>query len=98
MLLIYPVNFASTANALEELAFGAKDAVLVVDDFVPTGQSSDAGLHLLAERVFRSAGNGQGRARISAPTVNSRRDGHRAGWCLQPARRSHVARAFVPAC
>ena len=61
-----PGNFASTANALEELAFSAKDAVLVVDDFVPTGQTSDAGLHLLAERVFRSAGNGQGRARIGA--------------------------------
>jgi hypothetical protein len=61
-----PGNFASTANALEELAFGAKDAVLVVDDFVPTGQSSDATLHLAAERLFRSAGNGQGRARISA--------------------------------
>jgi hypothetical protein len=32
-----PGNFASTANALEELAFLAKDALLVVDDFVPTG-------------------------------------------------------------
>ena len=32
-----PANFASTANALEGLAFTAKDALLVVDDFVPIG-------------------------------------------------------------
>jgi hypothetical protein len=32
-----PANFASTANALELLAFSANDALLVVDDFAPTG-------------------------------------------------------------
>jgi hypothetical protein len=32
-----PANFASTANALEEIAFAAKDALLVVDDFAPAG-------------------------------------------------------------
>jgi hypothetical protein len=32
-----PANFASTGNALQWLAFYAKDALLVVDDFAPTG-------------------------------------------------------------
>src|SRR5579871_2574134 len=31
-----PANFASTGNALEGIAFHAKDALLVVDDFAPT--------------------------------------------------------------
>ena len=33
-----PANFASTGNAVEALAFHAKDALLVVDDFAPTGE------------------------------------------------------------
>jgi hypothetical protein len=57
-----PANFASTANALEGLAFTAKDALLVVDDFVPAG--SDTALQSMAERLFRAAGNGQGRSRM----------------------------------
>src|SRR5580704_14216686 len=60
-----PANFASTANALEELAYLAKDSLLVVDDFVPTGGLGDAALHALAERLFRSAGNNQGRSRMN---------------------------------
>jgi hypothetical protein len=60
-----PASFASTANALEELAFRAKDALLVVDDFVPTGGTGDGALHGLAERLFRSAGNRQGRSRTN---------------------------------
>jgi hypothetical protein len=35
-----PAHFGSTAYALETLAFTAKDALLVVDDFVPTGGSA----------------------------------------------------------
>ena len=42
-----PGNFASTANALEELAFLAKDTLLVVDDFVPTGGTGDGMLEAL---------------------------------------------------
>jgi hypothetical protein len=60
-----PGNFASTANALEELAFLAKDTLLVVDDFVPTGGTGDGMLEALAERLFRAAGNRQGRGRMS---------------------------------
>jgi hypothetical protein len=36
-----PTNFASIGNALQELAFHAKDALLVVDDFAPTGRHGD---------------------------------------------------------
>ena len=59
-----PASFASTSNSLEELAFHAKDALLVVDDFVPTGRSGDSELHNVAERLFRAAGNHQGRSRL----------------------------------
>lgn len=59
-----PANFASTANALESLAFTAKDALLVVDDFVPVAGPGDATLQSVAERLFRAAGNRQGRGRM----------------------------------
>jgi hypothetical protein len=59
-----PANFASTANALESLSFHAKDALLVTDDFAPTGMQSDGGLRSVAERLFRAAGNQQGRSRM----------------------------------
>jgi hypothetical protein len=59
-----PANFSSTASALEVLAHAAKDSLLVVDDFVPKGGSSDIGLQGVAERLFRSAGNNQGRIRM----------------------------------
>jgi hypothetical protein len=34
-----PANWSSTANSLEALAFAAKDALLVVDDFAPGGNA-----------------------------------------------------------
>jgi hypothetical protein len=58
-------NFASTSNALEEIAFSAKDSLLVVDDFAPTGGVGDNELHGIAERLFRASGNHQGRNRMS---------------------------------
>jgi hypothetical protein len=52
---------------LEKKAFLAKDAVLVVDDFAPTGTSADIQrLHREADRLFRAAGNRSGRARMRA--------------------------------
>ena len=60
-----PTNFASTGNALQELAFHAKDALLVVDDFAPTGRHGDGELQNKAERLFRATGNQQGRSRMS---------------------------------
>ena len=59
-----PANFASTGNALEGIAFHAKDALLVVDDFAPTGTHRDTELDRIAERLFRAAGNRQGRSRL----------------------------------
>ena len=59
-----PGHFASTAYALESLAFHAKDALLVVDDFAPTGRHGDDDLESVAERLFRAVGNQQGRSRM----------------------------------
>jgi hypothetical protein len=60
-----PASWASTANALEDLAFRAKDVVLVVDDFAPTGPAwIVAQLHREADRLLRAAGNRLGRLRM----------------------------------
>jgi hypothetical protein len=62
-----PGSWSSTANSLELSAFLAKDAVLVVDDFAPTGGGADLQrLHREAERLFRAQGNQAGRARMAA--------------------------------
>jgi hypothetical protein len=63
-----PTNFASTAPALQYLAFQAKDALLVVDDFAPTGRHSDRQLQSVSEGLFRAAGNQQGRSRMGGGT------------------------------
>ena len=61
-----PGNWSSTGNALEGIAFAAKDALLVVDDFAPTGSQGDVQrLHREADRVFRSQGNNAGRGRMN---------------------------------
>jgi hypothetical protein len=60
-----PGSWSSTANALEALAFGAKDALLVVDDFAPSGTSADIQrLHREAARLLRAQGNQAGRQRL----------------------------------
>jgi hypothetical protein len=62
-----PASWSSTGNALESLAFTAKDALLVVDDFCPTGSSADVQrYHREADRLFRGQGNGAGRQRLRA--------------------------------
>ena len=62
-----PASWADSANMVEKKAFLAKDAVLVVDDFAPTGTTADIQrLHREADRVFRAAGNRAGRARMRA--------------------------------
>src|SRR6185295_1221270 len=58
-----PGHFASTVNALESLAFHAKETLLVIDDFAPTGRHGE-GLENVAERLFRAIGNQQGRSRM----------------------------------
>ena len=62
-----PGSWASTGNALEMLAFHAKDALVVIDDFAPQGNTADvARYHAAADRVFRAAGNQSGRGRLDS--------------------------------
>jgi hypothetical protein len=62
-----PANWTATANYLEKVAFDFKDALLVVDDFAPSGTQHDiARQHTTAERAFRGAGNRGGRGRMNA--------------------------------
>src|SRR5262249_34281042 len=73
--LSLPGNWSSTPNALEGLAFLAKDALLVIDDFKPGGSKSEIdGWHSKAERVLRAQGNASGRGRCWADgTVRAER-------------------------
>jgi hypothetical protein len=60
-----PGSWGSTGNALESLAFAAKDALLVIDDFAPSGSSADVQrYHREADRVLRAQGNRSGRLRM----------------------------------
>lgn len=62
-----PGSWASTDNALEGLAFAVKDALMVVDDFAPTGSAVDVQrLHAKADRLLRGQGNNAGRLRMRA--------------------------------
>ncbi|HUQ92154.1 MAG TPA: DUF3854 domain-containing protein [Bryobacteraceae bacterium] len=62
-----PGSWSSTGNALESLAFHAKDTLFVIDDFAPQGSSVDVGrYHAAADRVFRAAGNHSGRSRLDS--------------------------------
>jgi hypothetical protein len=62
-----PGSWSSTGNALEGLAFRAKDAVLVIDDFAPTGSTADVQRqHREADRILRAQGNHAGRLRMCA--------------------------------
>jgi len=62
-----PGAWSSTGNALEALAFHAKDTLFVIDDFAPQGSGADvARYHAAADRVFRAAGNHAGRGRLDS--------------------------------
>src|SRR5262249_47940401 len=62
-----PASWRSTANAIEALAFAAKDALLSVDDFAPTGDAyAVARLHREADGLLRAQGNLAGRQRMRA--------------------------------
>jgi hypothetical protein len=59
-----PASWTSTANALEGLAFLAKDALLGVDDFKPRGNKSEIdGMHAKADRLLQAQGNRSARQR-----------------------------------
>jgi hypothetical protein len=60
-----PASWSSTGNALEGIAFAAKDALLTVDDFVPQGGAGDVQrIHREADRLLRAQGNRSGRGRM----------------------------------
>jgi hypothetical protein len=60
-----PGSWMSTGNSLEILAFSAKDALLVVDDFAPGGTRFDVQRqHREAARLLRAKGNQSGRGRL----------------------------------
>ncbi len=62
-----PANWSSTGNALEKIAFLAKDALLVTDDFVARGTRQEvAKMHSNAERLLRAQGNQAGRSRLTS--------------------------------
>ena len=62
-----PGSWSSTGNALELLAFHAKDSLIVIDDFAPHGSAADVSrYHAAANRVFRAAGNHAGRGRLDS--------------------------------
>jgi hypothetical protein len=60
-----PASWSSTGNALEVLAFSARHALLVVDDFCPAGGTGDVQrYHREADRLLRAQGNRSGRQRL----------------------------------
>lgn len=62
-----PGSWSSTPNSIEMLAFHAKDSLVVVDDFAPNGNTGEvARYHGVADRVFRAAGNGSARGRLTS--------------------------------
>lgn len=62
-----PGSWSSTGNALEMLAFLAKDALLVVDDFAPSGPAHERQrLDREAGRFLRAQGNLAARQRLRA--------------------------------
>ncbi len=62
-----PGSWSSTGNANEALAFSAKDALLILDDFAPTGTRGDvARYNREADRIIRAQGNAAGRLRMRA--------------------------------
>jgi hypothetical protein len=60
-----PLSWFDTANYIGEVCFAAKDALLLVDDYTPTGARADIErYHKAGDRVFRSQGNAAGRGRM----------------------------------
>lgn len=61
-----PASWSSTANALEHLAYRAKDAIIAIDDFVPVGTTWQIRqLQKSADQIIRAQGNQAGRSRLT---------------------------------
>ncbi|WP_437656740.1 DNA polymerase [Sorangium sp. So ce1182] len=61
-----PASWSSTANALERMAFLAKDVLLAVDDFAPTKAEAGDDLHRKAAQLLRAIGNANSRSRLQS--------------------------------
>lgn len=61
-----PGSWQSTANYMEYQSFIAKDAVIVMDDFRPTGGYAGQAMHQKAETFIRGVGNSSGRGRLNS--------------------------------
>jgi hypothetical protein len=60
-----PAGWNDTANRIEAIAFLAKDALIVVDDFAPgNSQAENQELRRAAARVLRAVGNQAGRGKL----------------------------------
>lgn len=61
-----PGSWSSTVNAIEALAYYARNVAFVLDDFVPQGTSYQVRqLQGNADRIIRAQGNQAGRARLT---------------------------------
>jgi hypothetical protein len=93
-----PGSWTSTANFNERLAFIAKDALLVIDDFRP-GAADRRRLEGEADRLLRAAANGAGRGRLKSD--NSLRPAHPPRALIlatgeeKPSGESLIARIFL---
>ena len=95
-----PGSWASTVNFNERLAFIAKDAVLVIDDFKPGASAGERQrLHQEADRLLRAAANGAGRGHLKSDT--SLRPAHPPRALIlatgeeRPSGESLIARMFL---
>jgi hypothetical protein len=66
-----PGAWSSTANANASMQFVLKDALFLIDDFVPSGSPSDTDRkHKDADRIFRGQGNKSGRTRLGRDGIS----------------------------
>lgn len=66
----FPMNWITTGNANEGIAFTLKDMISVIDDFCPIGSMTDIQrMHKDADRLLRGQGNQAGRKRMRADTT-----------------------------
>jgi hypothetical protein len=62
-----PAEWIATGNALEKMAFLAKDTIFIVDDYFPGNNQHEASkINATADRIIRGQGNKSGRARMNA--------------------------------
>ena len=93
-----PGSWTSTANFNEVLAFIAKEALLVIDDFRP-GAAERRRLEGEADRLLRAAANGAGRGRLKSD--DSLRPAHPPRALIlatgeeKPSGESLIARMFL---